>query len=33
MDEHTIPNRHFDVPFTAAEVVAAGEERWIFRDR
>lgn len=33
MDNYYIPNRHFDLPFTTDQIVAAGEERWILRKR
>jgi penicillin G amidase len=26
-----LPERHIDVPFTLSEVIAAGQERWVFR--
>ncbi len=33
MDDYYIPGGHFAVPFTTEEIVDAGEERWLFRDR
>lgn len=29
MDEYFVTNKHFDVPFTTAEIVGNGEERWL----
>jgi penicillin amidase len=31
LDEYYLQNQHFDAPYTVEEIVAAGEERWIFR--
>ena len=32
LDTYYLQNRHFVVPYTTDEIVAAGEERWLFRD-
>ena len=31
IDSYYIPHRHFDVPYSTEEIVAAGEERWVLR--
>ena len=31
MDAYYIPNAYFDVPFSTAEIVERGEERWVIR--
>ncbi|MBZ0231844.1 MAG: penicillin acylase family protein [Deltaproteobacteria bacterium] len=31
LENHYIAERHFDLPFTTDEIVAAGEERWVLR--
>jgi len=31
MDGYYLTESHFDIPFTVAEIVSHGEERWIFR--
>jgi penicillin amidase len=31
MDEYYIPQTHFDAPFVVADIVAHGEDRWVFR--
>jgi penicillin amidase len=33
MDNYYIPNDHFDVPFTTAEIVEHGEGRWVIRSK
>jgi penicillin G amidase len=30
LDTYYLPQRHFDVPFTVGDVVAKGEEHWVF---
>jgi penicillin amidase len=31
MENYHVAHKHFDVPFTTAEIVVDGEERWLFR--
>jgi penicillin amidase len=31
LEKSYLAETHFDVPFTTAEILAAGEERWVFR--
>lgn len=33
LDEYYIRDRHFDLPYSAAEIVSLGEERWIMHTR
>jgi penicillin amidase len=30
LDEYYLQNRHFDAPYSTPEIIAAGEERWVF---
>jgi penicillin G amidase len=30
LDDYYLPQKHFDLPYTTSEIVAHGEERWVF---